>query len=143
MYELHNLIEKLQERKTKFEKEYIEDEELIKVRNVLSKRLVVLREKLKENPSNQSLLLEYGFTEDELRRISERILYLNEKYATKEAKLEKYEKLIDYDIQELFTYVEFMRKFNLDEKLCQALQDSLISLDKNIPAPSCCSCPAI
>ncbi|MBQ6219758.1 MAG: hypothetical protein IJJ47_08505 [Methanosphaera sp.] len=132
MYELHNLIEKLQERKTKFEKEYIEDEELIKVRNVLSKRLVVLREKLKENPSNQSLLLEYGFTEDELRRISERILYLNEKYATKEAKLEKYEKLIDYDIQELFTYVEFMRKFNLDEKLCQALQDSLISLDKNI-----------
>lgn len=132
MYELHNLIEKLQERKTKFEKEYIEDEELIKVRNVLSKRLVVLREKLKENPSNQSLLLEYGFTEDELRRISERILYLNEKYVTKEAKLEKYEKLIDYDIQELFTYVEFMRKFNLDEKLCQALQDSLISLDKNI-----------
>lgn len=132
MYELHNLIEKLQERKTKFEKEYIEDEELIKVRNVLSKRLVVLREKLKENPSNQSLLLEYGFTEDELRRISERILYLNEKYATKEAKLEKYEKLIDYDIQELFTYVEFMRKFNLDEKLCQALQDSLISLNKNI-----------
>ena len=132
MYELHNLIGKLQERKTKFEKEYIEDEELIKVRNVLSKRLVVLREKLKENPSNQSLLLEYGFTEDELRRISERILYLNEKYATKEAKLEKYEKLIDYDIQELFTYVESMRKFNLDEKLCQALQDSLISLDKNI-----------
>lgn len=132
MYELHNLIEKLQERKTKFEKEYIEDEELIKVRNVLTKRLVVLREQLKENPSNQSMLLEYGFTEDELRRISERILYLNEKYATKEAKLEKYEKLIDYDIQELFTYVEFMRKFNLDEKLCQALQDSLISLDKNI-----------
>ena len=132
MYELHNLIEKLQERKTKFEEEYTEEEDLIKVKNLLMKRLETITDSLMDNPSNQSLLLEYGFTQDEVKRINKRLSELKEKYKTKEAKINKYEKLVNYNIQELFTYVDFMKQFKLDDKLYQAMQDSLISLDKNL-----------
>lgn len=132
MYELHNLIEKLQERKTKFEEEYTEEEDLIKVKNLLMKRLETITDSLMDNPSNQSLLLEYGFTQDEVKRINKRLSELKEKYKTKEAKIDKYEKLVNYNIQELFTYVDFMKQFKLDDKLYQAMQDSLISLDKNL-----------
>ena len=132
MYELHNLIEKLQERKTKFEEEYTEEEDLIKVKNLLMKRLETITDSLMDNPSNQSLLLEYGFTQDEVKRINKRLSELKEEYKTKEAKIDKYEKLVNYNIQELFTYVDFMKQFKLDDKLYQAMQDSLISLDKNL-----------
>ena len=132
MYELHNLIEKLQERKTKFSNEYNEEEELIKVRDVLNKRLAVVREKLMDEPSNPSLLLEYGFSQEEVIRINKRLIELKDKFSTKEAQIEKYEKLISYDLQELFTYVDFIKQFKIDDKLYQAMQDSLVSLDKNI-----------
>lgn len=132
MYELHHLIEKLQERKTKFEKEYTEEDELIKVRGILNERLVALREKLYENPSNQSLLLEYGFCQDEYNKISVRLEYLSKKYATKEAKIEKYEKLVNYNLQELYTYVDFIKKFKIDDKLYESMQNSLISLERNM-----------
>jgi hypothetical protein len=92
----------------------------------------VLRDKLIENPSNQSVMLEYGFLQEEVLRINKRLLYLKEKYSTKEAKVEKYEKVINYNLQELFSYVDFMKQFKMDDKLYQAMQDSLISLEKNI-----------
>ncbi|RAP47768.1 MAG: hypothetical protein BZ135_01430 [Methanosphaera sp. rholeuAM6] len=132
MYELHNLIEKLQERKTKFKSEYTEEEDLIQVRDVLNKRLVTLKNKLIEDPSNQSNMLEYGFLQDEVMRINKRLIDVKEKYSTKEAKIEKYDKLINYNIQELFTYVDFIKQFKIDDKLYQAMQDSLVSLDRNI-----------
>ena len=132
MYELHKLIGRLQERKEKFELEYNEEEDLIKVRNTLNQRVSVLQKKFVENPENQSVLLEYGFLQDEINRINKKLAKLEEKYSTQEAKIEKYEKLVNFDVQELFSYVEFMKKFNMDEKLCDALQDSLISLNKNI-----------
>ena len=132
MYELHKLIEKLQERKTKFELEYTEEEDLTRVRDTLTKRLKTLQNKLIENPTNQSLMLEYGFLQEEVLRTNKRLLELKEKYKSKEAKIDKYEKLINYNIQELFTYVDFMKQFQIDEKLYQAMQDTLISLDKNM-----------
>ena len=132
MYELHKLIEKLQERKTKFELEYTEEEDLTKVRDTLNERLTILRDKLIENPSNQSVMLEYGFLQEEVLRINKRLLELKEKYKTKEAKIEKYEKIINYNIQELFTYVDFMKQFQMDDKLYQAMQDTLVSLEKNM-----------
>ena len=132
MYELHKLIEKLQERKTKFEEEYTEEEELVKVKDLLMKRLETITDNLMDNPSNESLLLEYGFTQDEVKRINKKLSYLEEKYSTKEAKIEKYEKLVNYNIQELFTYVDFIKQFKIDDNLYQAMQDSLVSLDKNL-----------
>ena len=132
MYELHKLIEKLQERKTKFELEYTEEEDLTRVRDTLTKRLKTLQNKLIENPTNQSLMLEYGFLQEEVLRTNKRLLELKEKYKSKEAKIDKYEKLINYNIQELFTYIDFMKQFQIDEKLYQAMQDTLISLDKNM-----------
>ena len=132
MYELHKLIEKLQERKTKFELEYTEEEDLTRVRDTLTKRLKTLQNKLIENPTNQSLMLEYGFLQEEVLRTNKRLLKLKEKYKSKEAKIDKYEKLINYNIQELFTYIDFMKQFQIDEKLYQAMQDTLISLDKNM-----------
>lgn len=132
MYELHKLIEKLQERKTKFELEYTEEEDLIRVRDTLTKRLKTLQNKLIENPTNQSLMLEYGFLQEEVLRTNKRLLELKEKYKSKEAKIDKYEKIINYNIQELFTYVDFMKQFKMDEKLYQAMQDTLISIDKNM-----------
>ena len=132
MYELHQLIEKLQERKTKFELEYTEEEDLIRVRDTLTKRLKTLQNKLIENPTNQSLMLEYGFLQEEVLRTNKRLLELKEKYKSKEAKIDKYEKVINYNIQELFTYVDFMKQFKMDEKLYQAMQDTLISIDKNM-----------
>ena len=132
MYELHKLIEKLQERKTKFELEYTEEEDLIRVRDTLTKRLKTLQNKLIENPTNQSLMLEYGFLQEEVLRTNKRLLELKEKYKSKEAKIDKYEKVINYNIQELFTYVDFMKQFKMDEKLYQAMQDALISIDKNM-----------
>lgn len=132
MYELHKLIEKLQERKTRFELEYTEEEDLTRVRNTLNKRLKTLQNKLIENPTNQSLMLEYGFLQEEVLRANKRLLELKEKYKSKDAKIDKYEKLINYNIQELFTYVDFMKQFQMDEKLYQAMQDTLISLDKNM-----------
>lgn len=132
MFELHNLIEKLQERKTDFEKEYTEEEEIIKVREILNKRLITIREKLYENPSNQSLMLEYGFCQEEYNKLSVKLEELRDKYSTKEAKIEKYEKLINYNLQEMYTYVDFIKKFKMDDKLYQAMQDSLISLERNM-----------
>lgn len=132
MYELHKLIEKLQERKTRFELEYTEEEDLTRVRDTLSKRLKTLQNKLIENPTNQSLMLEYGFLQEEVLRANKRLLELKEKYKSKDAKIDKYEKLINYNIQELFTYVDFMKQFQMDEKLYQAMQNTLISLDKNM-----------
>lgn len=132
MYELHKLIEKLQERKTKFELEYTEEEDLTRVRDTLNKRLKTLQNKLIENPTNQSLMLEYGFLQEEVLRANKRLLELKEKYKSKDAKIDKYEKLINYNIQELFTYVDFMKQFQMDEKLYQAMQNTLISLDKNM-----------
>lgn len=132
MYELHKLIEKLQERKTRFELEYTEEEDLTRVRNTLNKRLKTLQNKLIENPTNQSLMLEYGFLQEEVLRANKRLLELKEKYKSKDAKIDKYEKLINYNIQELFTYVDFMKQFQMDEKLYQAMQNTLISLDKNM-----------
>ena len=132
MFELHKLIEKLQERKTKYVGEYTEEEELIKVKDILMKRLETITDSLMENPSNQSLLLEYGFTQDEVKRINKRLAELKDKFATKEAKIEKYESLVNYNIQELFTYVDFVKQFNIDDKLYEAMQESLVSLDKNL-----------
>lgn len=132
MYELHKLIEKLQERKTRFELEYTEEEDLTRVRDTLNKRLKTLQNKLIENPTNQSLMLEYGFLQEEVLRANKRLLELKEKYKSKDAKIDKYEKLINYNIQELFTYVDFMKQFQMDEKLYQAMQNTLISLDKNM-----------
>ena len=132
MYELHHLIEKFKERKVDFEKEYTEEEEILKVRDILNKRLTVIREKLYENPSNDSLLLEYGFCQEEYNKLTAKLEYLRKKFATKEAKIEKYEKLRNYNLQELYTYVDFMKQFNMDDKLYQAMQDTLISLERNI-----------
>ena len=35
-------------------------------------------------------------------------------------------------MQELYSYVDFMKQFKIDEKLYEAMQNSLISLDKNM-----------
>ena len=77
-------------------------------------------------------MLEYGFLQEEVLRANKRLLELKEKYKSKDAKIDKYEKLINYNIQELFTYVDFMKQFQMDEKLYQAMQNTLISLDKNM-----------
>lgn len=132
MYELHHLIEKLQERRAEFEYRYTEEDDLVKVRETLNKRLIVLREKMLEDPTNEAVALEYGFCFEEVERITKRLAYFREKYATKEAKIEKYETLIKYNMQELYSYVDFMKQFKIDEKLYEAMQNSLISLDKNM-----------
>lgn len=132
MYELHHLIEKLQERRAEFEYKYTEEDDLVKVKETLNKRLVVLRDKLIEDPTNQSVILEYGFCQEEVERITKRLEYFREKYATKEAKIEKYETLINYNIQELYSYIDFMKQFKIDDKLYEAMQNSLKSLDKNL-----------
>ncbi len=132
MYELHHLIEKLQEKRTQFEYKYTEEDDLVKVKESLNKRMVVLRDKMLENPTNESLILEYGFCAEEVERITKKLEYFREKYATKEAKIDKYETLIKYNMQELYSYVDFMRRFKMDEKLATAIEDSLNSLDKNM-----------
>lgn len=132
MFELHSLIKKLQERRALFEYRYTEEDDLVKVKETLNKRLVVLREKLIEDPNNESVILEYGFCAEEVERITKRLEYFREKYATKEAKIQKYETLINYNIQELYSYVDFMEKFKIDDKLHDALLNTIESLDKNI-----------
>lgn len=70
MFELHSLIKKLQERRALFEYRYTEEDDLVKVKETLNKRLVVLREKLIEDPNNESVILEYGFCAEEVERIT-------------------------------------------------------------------------
>jgi len=132
MYELHRLIEKLQERKMEFEYKYAEEDDLVKVKKSLNQRLVTLNDLMVDDPTNEALIFEYSFCQEEADRINDRLEEIRKKYSTRDAKIEKYEKLINYDLQEMYSYLDLMKQFSVDDKLQQAMQDALKSLDENI-----------
>ena len=132
MYELHKLIDKIKYDRAVYEDKYKEGDELLDVKESLNNRIVYLREQLLEEPDNPNLNFELGFCEEEVERIAKEQKEFNEKFESKEAQIEKHEQIIEYDIRELYAYVGFLNDLDIDEKLLNAIRESVESLDENI-----------
>lgn len=132
MIDLHKLIDQIQYDRQLYEFKYKEGDELLDVKENLNKRIVHLRELLLEEPDNPNLNFELAFCEEEAERITKEQENFNKKYENKEAQIEKHQQIIEYDLKELYEYIELLNKLDIDEKLVKAIQDSVKSLDENI-----------
>ncbi len=132
MIDLHKLIDQIQYDRQLYEFKYKEGDELLDVKENLNKRIVCLKELLLEQPDNPNLNFELAFCEEEAERITKEQENFNKKYENKEAQIEKHQQIIEYDLKELYEYIELLNKLEIDKKLVKAIQDSVKSLDENI-----------
>lgn len=132
MYELHKLVEQIKHEREVFEDIYTEGDELLEVKESLNKRIIVLREQLLNQPENKNLNFELGFCEMEVERIEEELKEFQNKYETKEAQIEKHERIIEFNLKELYSYLGLLKNLDVDDKLLDAINTSIESLDKNI-----------
>lgn len=132
MLELHGLLNQMQKDRIKFKQTYTQGEDLIKVKDSLNQRIITLRELLLEEPENKNLNFELNFCLAETERLDEELETFQKKYGSKESKINIQEQLIDYDINELKTYIGFLEQLEVDQMLVESIKNTVKSLDENI-----------
>ena len=132
LYKVHKLIDQIQIDKARFKHFYAEGDELIEVRENLNNRVTTIRELLLEQPENNNLNFELEFCLSEIERIDEELEQFQSKYESKEAKIDMYQKLIEYDIRELLSYIDLLERLNVDKKLVDAIKTSVDSIEDDI-----------
>lgn len=135
MFELKHLIDVIKYEKFIYKHETSEVFEKMDVCTELNNRIVTIRESLVEDPENKNLSLELEFCENELFRLEEEIESELKDNNLNKLRLENSEKLIEYDLKELYQYADLLNdyyEFNVDESLVTAFKDSLDDLNENI-----------
>ena len=132
MLELHGLLNRMHKDRVKFKQTFTEGEDLIKVRDSLNQRAITIRELLLEDPENKNLNFELNFCLSEAERLEEELEQFQNEYGSIEKKINIQEQLIDYDINELKTYIGFLEQLEVDKQLVESIRNTVKSLDENL-----------
>ena len=135
MYELRHLIDVIKYDKLVYIQEHKEIFEKIKVATTLNNRIVVLREKLVDDPDNKNLSLELSFCENEAERLNGEIDEFYKEHDSLEFDIDNSKKLMDFNFKELHQYVDLLEKydeFNVEQSFIDAFRESLNELEVNV-----------